>query len=95
MIGMAPDIDPATWDHSELDRYGLGKVRELSLFYKLFLIDAKSRSAVQLCPFVKSGIMHRNFQKFLRTDGLGIDYSRLSNFETKTFLPKKKVDPFS
>jgi hypothetical protein len=25
VIGMAPDIDPSTWDHSELDKYGLGK----------------------------------------------------------------------
>ena len=24
VIGMAPDLDPTTWDHSELDRYGLG-----------------------------------------------------------------------
>ena len=54
---MAPDIDPGTWDHSELDKYGLGKVRELSLFYKLFLIDPKERVAVQLCPFVKTGIV--------------------------------------
>ncbi len=25
VIGMAPDLDPTTWDHSELDKYGLGK----------------------------------------------------------------------
>jgi hypothetical protein len=25
VIGMAPDIDPSTYDHSETDRYGLGK----------------------------------------------------------------------
>eukprot|EP01033_Poteriospumella_lacustris_P021357 gene21357-15837_t len=24
IIGMAPDIDPASWDHEEMDRYGLG-----------------------------------------------------------------------
>lgn len=29
VIGMAPDIDPATWDHSEIDKYGLGKGEEL------------------------------------------------------------------
>jgi hypothetical protein len=98
VIGMAPDLDPSTWDHSELEKYGLGNVRELSLFYKLFLIDAQARSAVQLCPFVKSGVMHRNFQKFLRSDGLGIDYGRLTNFDTRNFLPNKglkKTDPFS
>jgi hypothetical protein len=95
VIGMAPDLDPTTWDHSELEKYGLGKVRELSLFYKLFLIDAHKRSAVQLCPFVKSGVMHRNFQKFLRSDGLGIDYAKLQNFDTARYLPNKKADPFS
>lgn len=92
---MAPDLDPSSWDHSELDKYGLGKVRELSLFYKLFLIDAQTRTATQLCPFVKSGIMHRNFQKFLRSDRLGIDYSRLADFDTRKFLPARKVDPFN
>lgn len=25
VIGMAPDVDPSTWDHSEIERYGLGK----------------------------------------------------------------------
>lgn len=25
LIGMAPDIDPKTYDHSEIDRYGTGK----------------------------------------------------------------------
>ncbi len=79
---MAPDIDPASWDHSELDRYGLGKVRPLSLFYKLFLIDTKARKATQLCLFVKTGIMHRDFQPLLRPDGRGIDYSTLVDYDT-------------
>lgn len=86
VIGMAPDIDPASWDHSEIDRYGLGTVRSLSLFYKLFLIDTHERKATQLCPFVKSGIMHREFQVNLRSDGLGIDYSSLENYDTRAKL---------
>ena len=24
IIGMAPDLDPQSWDHSEIDKYGLG-----------------------------------------------------------------------
>lgn len=24
VIGMAPDLDPNSWDHSELEKYGLG-----------------------------------------------------------------------
>jgi hypothetical protein len=86
VIGMAPDIDPASWDHSEIDRYGLGKVRPLSLFYKLFLINTHERKATQLCPFVKSGIMHREFQINLRSDGMGIDYSSLENYDTRAKL---------
>ena len=35
VIGMAPDLDPNEWDHSELDRYGVGTVRDLKLFYKI------------------------------------------------------------
>ena len=50
---MAPDLDPNSWDHSEMDKYGIGHVRDLQLFYKLFLIDPFKRKAVQLCPFAK------------------------------------------
>ncbi len=57
-------------------------VRDLQLFYQLFLIDPKARKAVQLCPFVKTGIMHNDFQRLLRPDGLGIDYSSLVNYNT-------------
>jgi hypothetical protein len=71
IIGMAPDIDPNSWDHTEEKRYGLGNVRPLEQFYKLFLIDTKQRKAVQLCPFVRSGSMHKEFMKYLRPDRLG------------------------
>lgn len=30
--------------------------------------------------------MHREFQKYLRPDGLGIDYSYLTDFNTRNFL---------
>ena len=33
IIGMAPDIDPATWDHSEIEKYGLGKGMFLFMNY--------------------------------------------------------------
>ena len=87
IIGMAPDVDPSTWDHSEIDKYGLGKVRSLDLFYKVFSINVKERTAVQLCPFVKTGIMHKNFQKYLRPNGLGIDYGPLRDFDVRKVLP--------
>ena len=84
VIRMNLHINPSEWDHSETNRYGLGTVRDVELFYKLFLIDRENEKATQLCPFVKSGIMHRNFQPHLRPDGLGIDYSQLVDFDTES-----------
>jgi hypothetical protein len=65
-------------------------VRPLQLFYKTFLIDPVERKATQLCPFVTTGIMHHEFQKYLRPDGLGIDYSFLEDFDTKAELARAK-----
>jgi hypothetical protein len=65
-------------------------VRPLELFYKIFLIDPKARKAVQLCPFVTTGIMHHEFQKYLRPDGLGIDYTFLHDFDTAAELKRAK-----
>jgi hypothetical protein len=88
IIRMATDIPPNDWDHSEEQRYGLGTVRSPELFYKLFLIDTKNRKSTQLCPFVKSGKMHINFQPYLRKDGRGIDYSHLESFDTMAVIEK-------
>ena len=64
-------------------------VRKLSLFYKLFLIDPELRKAQQLCPFVTTGTMHNEFQKYLRPDRLGIDYAYLEDFDTAAELKRK------
>ena len=67
----------------------LGKiVRDLALFYKIFLIDRIAKKATQLCPLVKSGVMHREFQKYLSPDGMGIDYSYLEDFDTSAELKR-------
>ena len=89
VIGMAPDLSPADWDHSDLERYGLGSVRSKELFYKLFLIDVHQRKATQLCPFVDPGIMHRDFTPYIRQDGLGIDYTLLEDYDTRAVLAKR------
>lgn len=86
IIKLNPNIDPSTWDHTEEERYGLGKVRSVELFFKLFLIDTTAQRSVQLCPFVDKGAMHHNFLKYLRPDGLGIDYSYLENFDTSDLI---------
>ncbi len=88
IIGMAPDIQDDLWDHTEQNKYGLGNKRDVNLFYKLFLIDTHERKATQLCPFVKSGKMHREFIKHLRKDGNGIDYDaqNLQTYDTQAAL---------
>lgn len=86
IIGMAPDVDPSSWDHTDESRYGLGTVRTKEEFYRLFLIDPVARKAVQLCPFVRSGNMHHEFMKHLRKDGMGIDYSELRDFDTQRYM---------
>lgn len=40
------------------------------------------RKAIQICPFVRSGVMHNDFMKHLRPDGLGIDYTKLVDYDT-------------
>ena len=91
IIGMAPaSLDKTSFDHTEENVYGIGKVRSLDLFYKLFLIDRQARKTTQICPFVRSGKMHRDFQRHLRPDGLGIDYSKLENYDTKEVIKNLK-----
>ena len=43
-----------------------------------------------LCPFVRSGIMHREFQKYLSSNGMGIDYTKLENYDTQSMFTKGK-----
>ncbi len=92
VVGMARGtIDPESWDHSEIDKYGLGKVRTLKMFYDTFLIDVPAGQAVQLCPFVRGGAMHKQFQPHLSKDGLGINYAELMNFPTLHYVPGELV----
>jgi Glycosyltransferase (GlcNAc) len=80
IVHMNPEVDPKTWDHTDEDLYGLGRVRTPEQFYKIYGIDVKAKvSEDHLCKFVdsdgKKGPMHTMFTKFLRKDGMGIDYS--------------------
>ena len=42
---------------------------------------------MQLCPFVNTGKMHNAFQRHLKPDRLGIDYSKLATFDLHANLP--------
>mmetsp|Transcript_26135 Transcript_26135/g.36843 ORF Transcript_26135/g.36843 Transcript_26135/m.36843 type:complete len:571 (+) Transcript_26135:120-1832(+) len=80
IVRMNPETDPKTWDHTEEDIYGIGGVRSPELFYKTFGIDVKKKTIEgHLCRFVDgTGEMHKSFQKKLRKDGMGIDYSQIN-----------------
>eukprot|EP00521_Asterionellopsis_glacialis_P008005 CAMPEP_0195282290 /NCGR_PEP_ID=MMETSP0707-20130614/1227_1 /TAXON_ID=33640 /ORGANISM="Asterionellopsis glacialis, Strain CCMP134" /LENGTH=567 /DNA_ID=CAMNT_0040341247 /DNA_START=108 /DNA_END=1811 /DNA_ORIENTATION=- len=89
IVRMNPEKDPKEWDHTEEDIYGIGGVRSPELFYETFGIDVKKKTIeAHLCRFVDwGGKMHKAFQKHLRKDGMGIDYSKI-NFKFKD--PEKK-----
>ena len=76
VVHMNPEVDPAEWDHTEEDRYGLGGVRSPEKFYELFGIDVINKATQKhLCMFVEEGKKHNMFSRALRQDGMGIDYS--------------------
>merc|ERR1740133_654110 len=90
LAGLDPTPSPqGSFNDALASRYGLGSARNASLYFKLFLIDRERRQAENLCPFVRSGAMHRNFQKHLRANGKGIDYAELEDFDTLANSPEE------
>ena len=90
LAGLDPTPSPqGSFNDALASRYGLGSARNASLYFKLFLIDRERRQAENLCPFVRSGAMHRNFQKHLRANGKGIDYQELEDFDTVANTPEE------
>jgi len=79
IVHMNPEVPKSDWDHTDEHIYGLGGVRTPEKFYKLYGIDVKHKKAEEhLCKFVDmEGFMHTKFTKFLRKDGMGIDYSNI------------------
>ena len=79
IVHMNPEIPTTEWDHIEEDKYGLGGVRTPEKFYETFGIDVvKKTTEHHLCTFVDKGAMHREFQKLLRSDGMGVDYGKIT-----------------
>ena len=82
VVKMNPEVPESAWDHTDLDKYGVGKVRELQKFYKTFGIDVVNKhAATNLCEFVQNK-MHGLFSEHLRDDGMGVNYDNIS-FELK------------
>jgi len=79
IVRMNPEVDRSLWNHKEEDLYGLGKVRSPETFYSTFGIDVvKKKTHPNLCNFVQGGQMHKMFMSKLRSDGMGIDYSKVN-----------------
>jgi hypothetical protein len=78
IVHMNPEVDPNEWDHTDEVKYGIGAVRTPERFYEIFGIDVVKKSIQRhLCSFVETGDMHKMFTKYLRPDGMGIDYSKI------------------
>jgi len=78
IVHMNPETDKSEWLHNDEELYGLGGVRTPEKFYETFGIDVRNkRTEHHLCRFVDKGIMHNEFNKVLRSDGMGVDYSRI------------------
>lgn len=76
LIRMAPDLNPSSYDHAGEESYGVGSVRPVEEFYKLFGMDVRKKTIVpEMCKWVKSGAMHKAFVPALRPSGKGIDYT--------------------
>jgi len=90
IVKMNPQVQPSEWVHDEEDFFGIGKVRDPMQFYKTFGIDVvKKKTQHHLCSFVQTGNMHRQFTRFLRSDGMGIDFSKI-DYEFKDPRPGQK-----
>lgn len=76
IIGMAPNSDQ-DWQHEEMDKYGMGHVRDPAKFFKTFGIHtAEQKVEAHLCRFVGKPMM-AIFKPALRKDRMGLDYDKI------------------
>merc|ERR1712071_164968 len=78
IIHMIPEEEMFSWRQDDMNKYGLGQVREVSKFYSIFGIHTNVKMTERhLCDFVSSGQMHNMFIPNLRSDGMGINYDKI------------------
>ena len=79
IVHMNPEDPVDSWDHTDEDIYGIGSVRTPENFYLTFGINVVAKTVERhLCRFVDiQGRMHKAFTPYLRSDGMGIDYSKI------------------
>jgi [Skp1-protein]-hydroxyproline N-acetylglucosaminyltransferase len=91
IVHMNPEDPADSWDHADENIYGVGGVRTPENFYKTFGINVVDKTVEgHLCRFVDAGgKMHKEFTPYLRSDGMGIDYTKI-NFQFKDPEPAVK-----
>jgi hypothetical protein len=76
IIGMANNKDE-DWQHEEIEKYGLGSIRDPAKFFKTFGIHAETQTVeAHLCRFVGKPMM-AVFKPALRVNRMGIDYDKI------------------
>ena len=83
---------PSSWFSKDSKLYGLGTVRNVDQYYKVFGIHRLNQSVEEnLCMLVASKAMNEKFLPALRDDKMGIDYNHknLQNFEFHNTWPCK------
>jgi len=65
-------------DLTDVDKYGLGDVRPIEKFWKLFGVDYSKRTVANNCLAATSASIHRALVPFVRADKRGIDYSHVT-----------------
>jgi len=75
ILGMPVEED--SYDKTDLERYGLGKVRPLQKYLDIFGINLKTGRVRSNCAEAFSGALHDKLHAFLRKDGRGIDYNNV------------------
>jgi len=75
IIGMGNSADE--YDHTDEEKYGLGKIRNPNKFFETFGIHRETQTVEQnLCRFVGKPMM-RLMKPHLRKDGMGINYDEI------------------
>ena len=78
IIRMLPSqLRGKAWIKDDELKYGIGKVRDLKLFFDTFGIHVDSQTVEHnLCKFVGRP-MQKKFIPFLRSNGMGLDYDAI------------------
>ena len=83
IIHMLPShMKDKEWIKDDALKFGLGKARDVQLFFDTFGIHVESQTIEKnLCKFVGRP-MQKRFIPFLRSNGMGLDYDKI-NFRWK------------